>query len=133
MPGIINFSEAASIGLHGMILIARSKSYINVVQIADKLHSSKHHVAKVLQRLVKEDFISSFRGPTGGFVLEKKPEEISFLAIFEAIEGKIKINSCPFENGHLCGFERCILNNVTSKMTRDFKEYMEKQTLDMYL
>jgi Rrf2 family protein len=133
MPGIINFSEAASIGLHGMILIARSKSHINVIQIAEQLHSSKHHVAKIMQRLVKEDFISSFRGPTGGFVMEKKPEEITFLQIFEAIEGKLKITSCPFENEHLCGFEKCILNNITSKMTADFKEYMERQTLDLYI
>jgi Rrf2 family protein len=133
MPGIINFSEAASIGLHGMILIARSKGYLNVPDIAGRLNSSKHHVAKVMQRLVKEEFISSFRGPSGGFVLEKKPEEISFLDIFEAIEGRIKITQCPFENEHICGFENCLLNNVTSKMTRDFKEYMEKQTLDKYL
>jgi len=132
MASIVNFSEAASIAIHGMILIAKSDKYINVQEIAEKLGSSKHHVAKVMQRLTKEEYITSFRGPTGGFILLKKPNEITFLDIYETIEGRIKISTCPFENG-LCGFHKCILNNVTSVMLNQFKDYMKLQTLDMFI
>ena len=132
MSKIVTLSEAASIALHGMILVAKSDKLINVVQIAEATDSSKHHVAKVFQRLVKENFIESQRGPSGGFSLKKKPEEISLLEIYEAIEGKITVNECPLDKA-ICPFNKCILNNVTKDMTIQYRNYLESQTLDMYL
>jgi DNA-binding IscR family transcriptional regulator len=46
MSKVVTISEAASIALHGMILIARSEPSINVMQIAELTGASKHHVAK---------------------------------------------------------------------------------------
>jgi len=132
MAKIVTLSEAASIALHGMILVAKSEKMINVVQIAEKMDSSKHHVAKVFQRLVKEKFIESHRGPSGGFLLKKKPEEITLLEIYEAIEGKIEISDCPIDKP-ICPFEKCILNNVTKDMTIQYRDYLQSQTLSMYL
>lgn len=133
MSKIVTLSEAASIALHGMILVARAEDkMINVVKIAEATTSSKHHVAKVFQRLVKEGFIASHRGPTGGFTLKRKPEDITFLEIYEAIEGKIQIHSCPLDK-QICPFDKCIMNNVTKKMTEDYRNYLETQTLDQYL
>lgn len=103
MAKVVNISEAASIAMHGMIMIAQKNSIVNVNSIAEHTKSSRHHVAKIMQRLVKEDFITSQRGPKGGFVLKKKSEEISFLNIFEAIEGKIELQTCPV------GKETCMM------------------------
>jgi Rrf2 family protein len=132
MSKIVTLSEAASIALHGMILVAKSKKLINVVQIADVTTSSKHHVAKVFQRLVKENFVESQRGPSGGFALKKKAKDISLLEIYEAIEGKIVINECPLDKA-VCPFDKCILNSVTKDMTIQYRNYLESKTLDMYL
>lgn len=132
MSKIVTLSEAASIALHGIILVAKSDKLINVVQIAENITSSKHHVAKVFQRLVKENFINSHRGPSGGFSLKRKPEEITLLEIYEAIEGKIEVQNCPLEKP-ICPFDKCILNNVTRDMTEQYKNYLEGQTLDKYL
>lgn len=125
-------SEAASIGLHGMILIARSENGMNAQEIADVLGSSRHHVAKVLQRLAKVGFLSSTRGPNGGFVLRKSPSRISLLQIYEAIEGEIAIVDCPIEKP-VCAFEKCIFNNVTKTMTEQFRNFLKKQSLQEYL
>jgi len=124
-------SEAASIALHGVILIAREKQGMNVVRIAESTSTSKHHVAKVMQRLVKSGYLVSHRGPRGGFELKKPPEEITFLEIYETIEGSIEINTCPMDKP-VCPFDKCILNNVTSKMSKEFKEYLRNQTIDQY-
>jgi len=125
-------SEAASIALHGVILIAREKQGMNVVRIAESTSTSRHHVAKVMQRLVKSGYLVSHRGPRGGFELKKKPEEITFLEIYETIEGTIEINTCPMDKP-VCPFDKCILNNVTSKMSKEFREYLRNQTVDQYL
>ncbi|MBS3807347.1 MAG: Rrf2 family transcriptional regulator [Bacteroidales bacterium] len=132
MSKIVSMSEAASIALHGVILIAREKQGMNVVRIAESTSTSRHHVAKVMQRLVKSGYLVSHRGPRGGFELKKKPEEITFLEIYETIEGAIEINTCPMEKP-VCPFDKCILNNVTSKMSEEFREYLRNQTVDQYL
>jgi len=132
MAKIFSLSEAASIAIHSMVLIARSEKMMNVVKIAERTGSSKHHVAKVLQRLVKEDYLSSVRGPHGGFKLLKAPGDITLLEIYETIEGHLNVSECPMENP-ICPFEKCILGNVVSDMTAKFREYLNENTLDRYL
>jgi len=132
MARIINISEATSIALHGIILVAKSKDMINVMQIAEITGASKHHVAKVMYRLSKEGYISSMRGPNGGFLLKKSPADISLLNIFESIEGKIERKRCP-HNKDVCKFDQCIFKNVINEMTTKFYEFLETQTVESYL
>lgn len=132
MGKIVSLSEAASIGLHAVILIARSDTPLNVIKIAETTASSKHHVAKILQRLVKENFLISQRGPTGGFTLKKNPDETNLLEIYEAIEGRIETTSCPLDKP-VCPFDKCIMNNVTNKMTMDFKNYLQSQKIEEFM
>ncbi|MEI6061047.1 MAG: Rrf2 family transcriptional regulator [Bacteroidota bacterium] len=128
MAKIVSYSEAASIGMHGMVLVARAGDTINVQKIADVTGSSRHHVAKVMQRLVKEGFLISNRGPSGGFKLNLEPGNITLLQIYEAIEGNVKVLSCPHEK-QVCPFGKCILGTVVTKMTQTFRDHLSMQTL----
>lgn len=128
MSKIVAYSEAASIGIHSMVLISRSGEMMNVMKIAEATGSSRHHVAKILQRLVKEGFLNSMRGPSGGFTLNVVPAEITLLQIYEAIEGKIIIPNCPSEHP-VCPFGKCIMGNVVSEMTQLFIDYLTKNTV----
>lgn len=132
MSKVVSLSEAASIALHGMILIAREKQGMNVGKISELTSTSRHHVAKVMQRLVKSGYLTSQRGPRGGFELKKNPEEITFLELYETIEGGIEINTCPMDKP-VCPFDKCIMNNVTSKMSKEFREYLRNQTVAEYI
>ncbi len=132
MSKIVTLTEAASIALHGMIIVAKAEKMANVIHIADLTGSSKHHVAKIFQRLVKDNFLASHRGPTGGFTLKKDPADISLLEIYESIEGKIEVTTCPLDK-HICPFDKCIMDNVTRKMTVDFRNHLKSHTLKDYL
>jgi Rrf2 family protein len=128
----IALSEAVSIGIHGMILIAASKIPVNVVQIAKQSGTSRHHVAKIMQRLNKEGFLLSTRGPAGGFILSKPADTISFLEIYEAIEGKLEIPACPMDK-KVCPFNKCITDNIMSRLSLEFKKFLEEHTLGAFL
>ncbi len=128
MAKIVSYSEAASIGMHGMVLVARSGEIINVQKIAEATGSSRHHVAKVMQRLVKEGFLISNRGPSGGFKMGIDPRDITLLQIYEAIEGQVKVISCPHEK-QVCPFEKCIMGTVVTKMTQTFRDHLSSQTI----
>ncbi len=132
MANIVNFSDAASIGMHSMILLSKSKVPLNAIQLSKVLGNSKHHIGKVLQRLVKDGLLSSMRGPTGGFTINVDPKEITLYDIYESIEGKSIVNICPSEN-FVCPVDKCIKKKVVKKLTDDFVSYMKSQKLVDYL
>jgi Rrf2 family protein len=131
MSKIVNLSEAASIAIHGMILVFKSDKPLNVIQIAERISSSKHHVSKIMQQLVKHGYLGSIRGPAGGFFLKMDPSEITFLDIYEIIEGKLVVTKCAMEKP-VCTFEKCIFSNIIEKMTCDFSNYLKSQKLTDY-
>jgi Rrf2 family protein len=132
MAKIFSMSEAASIAIHSMVLIARNEGGINAVKIAEQTGSSKNHISKVAQRLVKNDLLKSVRGPAGGFTLKKSPEEITLLEIYQSIEGPLEITDCPLAY-EVCNYDKCIMGNVVNKMTLEFKNFLQDQTLKKYL
>jgi len=115
-----------------MVLIARSDKSLNVIRIAETTGFSKNHIAKVLQRLVKNDLLKSVRGPAGGFTLRKTPVEVTLLEVYESIEGPMEITDCPLTY-EICNFEQCVMGNVVNKMTLEFKKFLQQQTLKNYL
>ena len=132
MSKIFALSEASSIAIHSMVLIARSENGINAVKIAEITGFSKNHIAKVLQRLVKNDMLKSVRGPSGGFSLKMDPADINLLDIYQSIEGQLDVAECPLSYD-LCGFDRCLMGTVVSKLTTEFRKFLKEQTLKSYL
>ena len=134
MGKIVNLTEAVSIAFHSMIIIAQQghNGQVNVNFLANKTKSSRFHISKVLQKLVKSGFLGSHRGPAGGFFLIKGPEETTLLDIYEAIEGKLEVTKCPM-NRPVCPFNTCFFDEVTIKMTHDFHDFVHDHTLAYYL
>jgi Rrf2 family protein len=132
MSKIFSMSDAASIAIHSMVLIARAENGINAVKIAEISGFSKNHISKVLQRMVKAGLLKSVRGPAGGFSLKVEPETITLLNIYESIEGSLEVNDCPMAH-EICGFDNCIMGNVVNKMTLEFRKFLNEQSLKEYL
>lgn len=132
MSKVVNISEAASLAIHAVVLIAGSDKLINVNQIAEATGASKNHLAKVMQRLGKQGLVASSRGPNGGFKLKKKPNEFTLYDIYESIEGPIEIEGCPMERP-VCPFQKCLMGGIIHKVTSDLRTYLEAETIDKYL
>ncbi len=132
MSNVFNLSEATSIAIHSMVMVASTKGKTNVNKIAERLNFSKHHVAKVMQRLVKVDILQSNRGPLGGFSLARDAADINLLEVYEAIEGPIVSYDCPL-GYEVCAFEKCILGSIAHDMNKKFKEYLRSHTLQYYV
>jgi Rrf2 family protein len=132
MAKIVHLTEAASLAIHSMVLIAKSDIHINVNILANEMGASRNHLAKVLQQLVKHNYLKSVRGPSGGFVLNVKPSELTLLDIYEAIEGKIESHECPLER-QICPFNKCLMGGMVKTVTNQFKDYFGKQTLEKFI
>lgn len=125
---MVHISEAASLAVHSMALVAGSHEMLNVNQIAALTHSSRNHLAKVMQILVKNGYLDSVRGPKGGFTLKGDPSKTSLLQIYELIEGSLEEHHCGIES-EKCPFELCVFGGLADKFSVEFIEYLRTKTL----
>lgn len=133
MAGTFHLSEMLSLALHSMVYIATyDGEYVNVKQIAQATGASEAHLSKVLQRLVKGRILRSVRGPKGGFTLDKKPEDINFLQIYELVEGPIESEGCPTHRRE-CPFSYCIFRGIPEKLNRQFIDYLTNTRLSEFM
>ena len=129
MSTFINISEASTIAIHSLALIANTGRNLNAGRIAEVTKFSRNHLAKVLHILVKHNYLASLRGPNGGFTLKKEAEKISLFEIYELIEGELKSFECAVTCGD-CYFETCIFGNHPQQFSGDFQNYLKNKTLN---
>jgi len=71
-------------------------------------------LAKILQKLVKRGLLTSTHGTNGGYVLAKRPAEISLADVIEAIDGPVSLVQCDLNGNKDClQFDKC---NVKSPL-----------------
>jgi Rrf2 family protein len=129
MAKMWKISEASSIGLHAMVLLASTrKPLVRTREIAEVLKVSEAHLSKVLQRLAKAGLVSAIRGPSGGFSLKKNPERITLLSVYEAIEGPLVPTTCLLDSP-VCRGDKCILGGLVVEINKRLREYMAETTL----
>ncbi|MEQ8169613.1 MAG: Rrf2 family transcriptional regulator [Candidatus Eremiobacterota bacterium] len=123
MSSVIKISEAASLALHTMVVLAKNKDKIFTTKdIAVLLNASRDHLSKVLQRLEKEAFIVSVRGPKGGFKIGKNKENVTLLQIYEAIDGPLLATHCLLGNP-ICDGTKCILGDL-NRINTQVRDYL---------
>jgi Rrf2 family protein len=130
MSNVIRISEAASMALHAMVLLAceGEQRTLSSKKLASVLGRSEAHLSKVLQRLVKAGLIGSTRGPKGGFALKRPAGEISLLDTYEAIEGPLEETKCLLGQP-ICRRGKCILGDLLNKVDREAREYLSANRL----
>lgn len=67
---------------------------INAADIAERADVSLRFALKILRKLSLAGIITSKKGSSGGYYLQKNPSAISLGEIIETIEGQIHITNC---------------------------------------
>jgi Rrf2 family protein len=129
MADILKISDATALALHSMVHLAlEPEAQSTTAEIAAIFDASKHHLAKVHQRLTKAGLIISNRGPSGGVGLAKDPAKITLLDIYEVMEGPMICHACLFGKDK-CPRTDCVLGELLPGLARQVRGYFEQTTL----
>lgn len=128
MSRIIHISEASSIAIHSLALIAEADSPVSVTHLAEVTNFSKYHISKVLLVMAKNGYLESERGPKGGFSMKIADDKISLLEVIEILEGSIEENYCR-KDTNICPFDDCVFGGIPEKLTREFREYFAERKI----
>ncbi len=115
--------------LRTLMYLARWRQRASVAQIARFYRISEHHLAKVVQTLVRLKLVRSMRGAGGGIQLAVAPEEIRLGQVIEQLEGTLDLLECVHAEG-VCVIEcGCPLRDVLRQATQAQLEYLNRFTL----
>jgi len=129
MSQFIKISEAASIAFHTAALLAqRPGELVSSREIARTLGASENHVSKVLQRLVHGGYVTSTRGPSGGFRIKAGWQRIKLLDLYETVEGPIQPGRCLLDLP-VCRGNRCALGAILHKTNEAVRKCLGGTTL----
>lgn len=118
--------------MRAMFEIAKNykKGPLPVREIAKKQGVSVSYLEQLLNKLRKSRLIKSQRGPGGGYILLKKPEEISVGNILKALEGPIAIAHCLDPSAKECNrIEGCVARLLWKSLGEKIEHFLETISL----
>jgi len=126
MGRLLRISDAANFAIHAMVLIAQAngRRRMSVLELAGILDVSEAHLGKVLQRLTRQGFLLSRRGPGGGFELARDPHDVTLLDVVSAIDGPLTAGPCLLGRP-LCVGKRCAMLGVLEKVHKLVFDHLE--------
>jgi len=129
---MFRLSKAAEYAIRGVLHLSLKAEgeTCGIDEIAKAQDVPPAYLAKLFQSLAKKGFVKSFRGVEGGFILEKKPKDISLLDIIEAMEGHIYLNDCLIRDGYCPRDETCPVHDVWHEAQRRFVDYLKGCTFE---
>ncbi len=127
---MFRLSRAAEYAIRGMLHLsdAPQGATVDVERVAKAQRIPVAYLAKLFQTLAKKGFVKSTRGPDGGFMLTRDPEDINVLEVIEAVEGPIFLNDCLIHAGQCQMDAICPVHDVWREAQKRLLEYLRAST-----
>ena len=127
---MLRFSKKADYGLIALRHLAcHAGETCTAKEIAAEHLIPAELMAKILQRLVQNGLVASQQGSNGGYVLARKPEEITTAEVVEALEGPFSITSCRTDKGLCFQFEKCTVKDPLAELNLSVVRLLERVTI----
>ena len=108
-----------------------AKTPTSLTEISLRQGISLSFLEQLFLRLKNNNLVLSSRGPRGGYVLSRAPEEIKLSSIINAVDEKIKTVKCKKESKKGCNGKsvKCITHNLWDELETHINSFFEKNTL----
>ena len=108
---------------------------INPVSLRDislRQGISLDYLEQIFSKLKKNEIVKSIRGTQGGYVLNKKPNDIKLTNILHAVDEKVKTVQCKKDSKKGCNGKstKCITHNLWDELENHINNFFEKKSLE---
>ena len=109
-----------------------AKQPTNLTDISLRQGISISFLEQIFSKLKKNNLVQSSRGPSGGYLLTRSPEDIKLLSIIRAVDEKVKTVGCKKESKKGCTGKsvKCITHNLWDDLEDHINNFFEKNTLN---
>ena len=108
---------------------------INPVSLRDislRQGISLDYLEQIFSKLRKKEIVQSVRGTQGGYILNKKANEIKLTNIFDAVDEKVKTVQCKKDSKKSCNGKaiKCVTHNLWDELETHINNFFEKKSLE---
>ncbi len=112
--------------------LAECDEVIDANSLAEQTSVTSRFTLKILHKLVKNGFVSSYKGVRGGYKLKLPTEEITLKSVIELIDGPIVIARC-LETSETCSLNQdktsCAYHHIFNTISLDVARKLDKITI----
>ena len=108
-----------------------AKEPTNLTEISLRQGISISYLEQLFLKLRRNNLVQSARGPSGGYILSRPPEEIKLLSILSAVDEKINTVKCKKESKKGCNGKsiKCITHDLWDDLEIHINNFFERNTL----
>lgn len=101
-------------------------SCISLKEIAERQGISQKYLESIASLLVKSDLLDSVQGKSGGYVLNRPPEDYGVGEILRVAEGSLTPVDCEICGGDKCGKSGdCRTRDMWDNLSRLINDYLD--------
>ncbi len=128
---MLRLSTKGQYGVRAMYEIARGypDRPVKIIEISERQDVSVHYLEQILNRLRRSGLLKSVKGPGGGYLLSRDPDEISISEILLELEGPLAITSCLNPEEGCMRVEVCVTHLLWKALGRQIEEFLKSVTL----
>lgn len=126
----MRLTRAGEYAVRCVLYLARFGKGVSVSrhEVASRADIPTHFLAKIAQQLARANIIEITQGATGGYRLLHEPEEITLLAVIEAIIGEISLNDCVARPESCAISPLCTVHRVWNRAASQLRETLRETT-----
>ena len=102
---------------------------ISIRQISERQDVSVAYLEQILNKLRKAGLVRSVKGPGGGYLLNRKPEEISIASILNELEGPVAITSCLDPSEGCVRVDTCVTHLLWKALGEQIEAFLRTISL----
>jgi Rrf2 family protein len=128
---MFKLSKKADYGLIAVKHLAmhREQHACSANEIADEYGISTTLMAKVLQKLARQNLVAAKHGSSGGYQLSKTADQISALEVITAIDGPVLITSCVTSHGNCDATSKCSVREPLRRVNESILNVLNTVTI----
>jgi Rrf2 family cysteine metabolism transcriptional repressor len=128
----MKLSTKGKYGVRAVFEIARhyGKGPLSIKEIADRQGISFSYLEQILHKLGKAALIESVRGPSGGYLLARKPSKLTIGDVVRVLEGPIALSHClePGVSKDCFQADDCVARMVWERVGAKIEEALDSIT-----
>lgn len=110
------------------VALHSEKGPVPLADISERQEISLSYLEQLFSRLRREKLVTSIRGPGGGYLLGREPQEIAVGEVIRAVDETVDATRCQgqadCQNGH-----RCLTHNLWQDLSERIEVFLDGITL----
>ena len=108
------------------------KKPVSLRDISLRQSISLLYLEQIFLKLKKNNLVKSIRGTNGGYILNKKANEIKLTNIFDAVDEKVKTVQCKKDSKKGCNGKatKCLTHNLWDELENHINNFFERKSLE---